>query len=494
MNGHLSPDATSAQRRTIGPYVLDRRLGEGGMGIVYLARDGSGRHVALKVMRPELAAREEFQRRFRAEAEAARQVARFCTAAVLDVGLDTVGPNTVGPNTGGPNTGGPDTGAGGAQAYIATEYIDGPDLSAVVEAQGPMSGSTLEALAVGVATALSAIHGAGVVHRDLKPSNILLSPVGPRVIDFGIAQLADTLAGQGDTGVVVGTLPYMSPEQGRGERVTAAADVFAWGCVVTYAATGHPPFPGRSDAEILYRVAHHVPHLDGLDERLRPLVEQALDKDPARRPTAQQLLDRLLGRDRVTAEAATRLVTAGWDVGTPVPRPVTDRPPRRWLVPLLVAVTAVAVSAAVLALTLYGGRERPGGGAPTAGRDLQVDGVKLHVEVASLTREGRTVTLQWSVRNAGDKAWNPWTAFGTEPGSKWQYNSTAGVMLVAPATGRKYGPVTEGDTCSCSPTGNPLRPGDTAPYYSLFTGVPEDADRIGVQIPSVGYFADVPIE
>ncbi|MEV0147941.1 MULTISPECIES: serine/threonine-protein kinase [unclassified Nonomuraea] len=493
MNGHLSHDATTAQRRTIGPYVLDRRLGEGGMGIVYLARDGAGRHVALKVMRPELAAREEFQRRFRAEAEAARQVARFCTAAVLDVGLDTGRPNTGGANTGGLDTGGLDTGAGGARAYIATEYIDGPDLSAVVEAQGPMSGSTLEALAVGVATALSAIHEAGVVHRDLKPSNILLSPVGPRVIDFGIAQLADTLAGQGDTGVVVGTLPYMSPEQGRGERVTSAADVFAWGCVVTYAATGRPPFPGRSDAEILYRVAHHVPRLDGLDERLRPLVEQALDKDPARRPTAQQLLDRLLGREKVTAEAATRLVTAGWDVDVPVPRPVTERPPRRWLVPLLVAVTAVAVSAAVLALTLYGGRERPGG-ATTAARDLQVDGVKLHVEVTSLTREGRTVTLQWSVRNVGDKDWNPWIAFGTGPDTTWQYNSTAGVALVDPATGKKYGPVTEGKACSCSITQGTLQPQDTAPYYSLFTGVPEDADRIGVQIPSVGYFADVPIE
>lgn len=466
MNAHLSPDSTGAQRRSVGPYALDRRLGSGGMGIVYLAHDGAGRQVALKVMRPELAAREEFRQRFRKEAEAARKVARFCTAAVLDVGLDD------------------------DQAFIATEYIDGPDLSAVVEAQGPMSGSTLEALAVGVATALSAIHGAGVVHRDLKPSNILLGPVGPRVIDFGIAQLADTLGG--DTGVVIGTLPYMSPEQGRGERVTAAADVFAWGCVVTYAATGRPPFPGGSDAEILYRVAHHVPRLDGLDERLRPLVEQALDKDPARRPTSQQLLDRLLGRERVTAEAATRLVTDSWGLDGPAPVPAAPRArPRRWLVPVLAAITALSVSVAVLALTL-GRPDRPDGAA-LAGRDLQIDGVKLHVKVLSLTRRGRTVVLQWSVRNHGTREWDQWTAFGTGPLTTWQYNSTAGVTVVDPATGRTYGPVTEGDRCSCSPTKGKLRPGDTASYFSVFAGISEDADQLGVQIPSVGLFADVPV-
>jgi hypothetical protein len=437
------------------------------MGIVYLARDAAGRQVALKVMRPELASREEFRRRFRKETEAARKVARFCTAAVLDVGLD------------------------GDQAYLATEYVEGADLSAVVEAQGPMMGSNLDALAVGVATALSAIHRAGVVHRDLKPSNILLSPVGPRVIDFGIAQLADTIGG--NTGGVIGTPSYMSPEQAQGEPVTAAADVFAWGCVVTYAATGRPPFGGGAVPEVLYRVTHHAPHLDGLDERLRPLVERALDKDPARRPTAQQLLDRLLGEEEVAAEAATRVVSDIWTGPEPATRiaALEATPWRRWLVPVLAVVTALALTAAVLSFTLrWGAGEGQGrsGSGPLASRDLQIDGVRLHVEIASLTRKGQGITLQWSVRNADTKPWNPWTAFG-----QGQYNTTAGVKLVDPVTGKLFGPAVNGGTCSCSPTTGDISSGDTAPYYSVFAAVPESTERLSVQVPSVGLFADLPI-
>lgn len=153
--------------RQIGSYTLIRVLGEGGMGIVHLAQDGDFKLVAVKELRPELAARPDFLRRFTREAAAARKVARFCTAPVLDAGID------------------------GKTAYIVTDYVEGPDLRSVVKEQGPLSGANLEALAVGVATALTAIHEAGVVHRDLKPANILLSPVGPRVIDFGIAQLAE---------------------------------------------------------------------------------------------------------------------------------------------------------------------------------------------------------------------------------------------------------------------------------------------------------------
>ncbi|GAA3829563.1 hypothetical protein GCM10022226_58040 [Sphaerisporangium flaviroseum] len=373
MNGEQPlREAALTDPRSVGPYVILRRLGEGGMGIVYLARDDAGRQVALKVIRPNLAHQEQFRRRFRQEAEAARKVARFCTAAVLDVGLE------------------------GEQAYIATEYIEGRDLSSVVGARGPLTGSNLEALAVSVATALAAIHRAGVVHRDLKPGNILLSPLGPRVIDFGIAQLADT---GGDTGLVIGTPPYMSPEQVRGGRVTGASDVFAWGGVVTYAATGTPPFGTGAQAEVVYRVVNHVPRLDGLDERLRPLVERALDKDPARRPTAQQLIDRLLGQEEVTAEAATRLVSATWTApeagpastatppvlpsatatagpAEPAAEPASAAPPRRprarrrWA-PLVAVGSALAVSAAVLLVwpsLLTGGSD-----APPTGRQIYQD-------------------------------------------------------------------------------------------------------------------------
>ncbi|MCG5218314.1 serine/threonine-protein kinase [Streptosporangium sp. KLBMP 9127] len=463
-----SDDATAAQRRTIGPYTPIRRLGEGGMGIVYLSRDTAGRQVALKVLRPELASREEFRQRFRKEAEAARKVARSCTAAVLDVGMD------------------------GDQAYIATEYVEGATLSAVVEAQGPMVGSNLDALAVGVATALSAIHRAGIVHRDLKPSNILLSPVGPRVIDFGIAQLADTIGG--DIGKVVGTPLYMPPEQARGELVTAAADVFAWGCVVAYAATGRPPFGGGATPGVLYRVANYAPDLDGLAERLRPLVERALAKDPARRPSTQQLLDSLLGQEEVAPETATRVVSEIWtplDLASPVAPPAQ----RRWLVPVLAVVTALALAAAALSFALRlgtpGGSGQSGNDRPS--RDLQIDGINLHFEIIQLTRKGQGITLEWSVRNVGSQSWNPWTAFGLDLPSRLHYNTTAGVTLVDPATGKKYGPMIEGDTCTCSPTKGDLSPGDTAPYFSVFAGVPETVEQLSVQIPSAGLFADVPI-
>uniref|UniRef100_UPI00066BA68D serine/threonine-protein kinase n=1 Tax=Nonomuraea sp. SBT364 TaxID=1580530 RepID=UPI00066BA68D len=281
-------------QQKVGPYVLVRKLGEGGMGFVHLARDESGRQVALKMMRPELAAREEFRRRFGKEAEAARRVARFCTAPVLDAGFDA------------------------GTAYLVTEFVDGPDLSGVIQRHGPMTGSNLEALAVGVATALAAIHQAGVVHRDLKPSNVLLSPVGPRVIDFGIAQLADTAELPFTVARSMGTPAYMSPEQAKGEPVTPAGDIFAWGALMAYAGTGRPPFGTGGVAEVVYRVINHAPVLDGLDERIRALAERALDKDPARRPTAQQLLDRLLGRTEVPVDTATQMVSETW---TPVLRP-----------------------------------------------------------------------------------------------------------------------------------------------------------------------------
>ncbi|TDD12697.1 serine/threonine protein kinase, partial [Nonomuraea deserti] len=255
-------------------------------GIVYLARDRESQLVALKTLRPGLGADADFRRRFTREIEAARSVARFCTAPVLDAGID------------------------GDVPYLVTDYVDGPDLADEIRRKGPMAGADLEALAVGVATALAAIHQAGVVHRDLKPANILLSSVGPRVIDFGIAQLVEPDATRSMS--IVGTPAYMSPEQATGGQVTAAGDVFAWGGVVAYAATGRAPFGTDGAPVVLFRVVHYAPDLHGMDERLRPLVEQALAKEPERRPTAQQLLDRLLGREAITAAAATHRVSDSW--------------------------------------------------------------------------------------------------------------------------------------------------------------------------------------
>ncbi|WP_405088018.1 glycoside hydrolase family 6 protein [Microbispora sp. NBC_01389] len=259
--------------RRIGPFHILGRLGQGGMGTVYLGRDDDGREAAVKVIHPQWAADPAFRRRFQREVAAAQRVARFCTAAVLGAGLD------------------------GEVAYLATEYVPGPTLQEVVRDRGPLSGSSLEAVAVNVAVALQAIHSAGVIHRDLKPSNVLLSPVGPKVIDFGIAQVTDNTADM--SGIVAGTPSFMSPEQAKGDRLTPASDIFGWGALVAYTASGHAPFSGGSIPSILYRVLHDPPRISGLDPRLRSIVDLALAKEPAQRPTAQRLVEMLTGHEPI---------------------------------------------------------------------------------------------------------------------------------------------------------------------------------------------------
>ncbi|MGK5558742.1 serine/threonine-protein kinase, partial [Actinomadura kijaniata] len=274
----------------VGPYRLTARLGHGGMGTVYLAEGEGGRRVAVKVINPGLAGDEGFQARFRREVTAARQVRRFCTAAVLDSDLD------------------------GDPPYVVTEYVEGPTLAAAIAERGPLRGGDLDALAVGIATALTAIHGAGLVHRDLKPANVLLSATGPRVIDFGIARALDAADGPTRTGQLVGTPNYLPPELLRGEPVTPASDVFSWGCVVAYAGTARAPFAGNTVPEIFYKVAHEPPKLDGLDPSLSELVGVALDKDPRNRPSVQDLLARLVGHTDPNPALIAETVQASWHV------------------------------------------------------------------------------------------------------------------------------------------------------------------------------------
>ena len=274
--------------RQLGPYRLVGRIGRGGMGTVYLGEDGAGRRVAVKVINRELAGEGPFRDRFRREVTAARQVRRFCTAPVMDAELDN------------------------DPLWVVTEYIEGPSLESAVAERGPLPGSDLEGLAVGVATALAAIHGAGIVHRDLKPANVLLSSTGPRVIDFGIARALDAADGPTRTGQFVGTPNYLPPELLRGEQVTPASDVFSWGCVVAYAGTGSAPFAGSTVPEIFYRVAHDEPRLEGLDPGLRDIVTAALDKDPRNRPSVQDLLGRLVGHGTTDPATLAETVQAGW--------------------------------------------------------------------------------------------------------------------------------------------------------------------------------------
>ncbi|MFI6477040.1 protein kinase [Nonomuraea sp. NPDC050663] len=261
---------TSDPRR-IGRYRLLGRLGHGGMGTVYLGVDEDGRQAAVKVINPGLAEHDTFRRRFAREAEAAKRVRRFCTAPLIESGYE------------------------GDRLYVVTEYVEGPTLLEAIQERGPLSGASLEALAVGVATALIAIHEAGIVHRDLKASNVLLSPVGPRVIDFGIARALDDVGALTGSGELIGTPHYIAPEILGGEPAAPASDVFSWGCLIAMAGTGRTPFERGTLPATINQILHGEPSLDGLEPAIRDLVVPALAKDPAARPTARQLLAALVG-------------------------------------------------------------------------------------------------------------------------------------------------------------------------------------------------------
>lgn len=292
----------------VGRYVIEHKLGEGGMGTVYLARSRGGRAVAVKVARPELASDPSFRARFRAEVAAARQVGGFHTAQVVDADPDAEAP------------------------WLATAYIPGPTLSGLLTAEGPMGEDRLRALGAALAEALEAIHACGLVHRDLKPGNIVMAPDGPRVLDFGIARALESTRLTA-TGSAFGTPGYLAPEQALGEEVTGAADVFALGAVLV-AATGGRPFGDGTPMGLMYRSVHEAPDLATVPESLRDLVGRCLAKNPAERPTPDEILDALGGeepRAPAAPEAAfgapgTGFGAPGPGFGAPHPAPVVDAP------------------------------------------------------------------------------------------------------------------------------------------------------------------------
>jgi hypothetical protein len=253
----------------IGPYRLVARLGRGGMGHVYLGLSAGGRPVAVKVIRADLAADPEFRVRFAREVAAVRQVSGLFTALVLDADVDSAVP------------------------WLATAYVAGPSLAEAVTGDGPMAARPALGLAAGLAESLCAIHAAGVVHCDLKPSNVLLSPDGPRVIDFGISRAAGPEKNTVSAGIgwVTGSSGFMSPEQALGGEIGPPSDIFSLGAVLTFATTGCGPFGRGSRPEVAYRLVYGPPDLGGIPAGLRPLVERCLAKDPAQRPTAGEVLD-----------------------------------------------------------------------------------------------------------------------------------------------------------------------------------------------------------
>ncbi|MCX4823442.1 serine/threonine-protein kinase [Streptomyces sp. NBC_01142] len=310
----------------LGPYRLAGVLGAGGMGKVYFGHDSQGRAAAIKVLLPQLAHDQHLVQRFLREAEAARAVTGPGVAHVLAAQTE------------------------GGRPWIASEFLAGPTLDQAVSAHGLFSEQAVRALAASLAQALQNIHAVGLIHRDLKPENIVLTSNGPRIIDFGIARPEHGLT-LTTTGQVPVTPGYGAPEQVLGQRVGPAADIFSLGAVLAYAASGRRAYDGAHVAAVQYEVVHGEPDLSQVPEQLRTLIGPCLAKDPAFRPSPDQIRTAFApprGAERIWQHGPLATDIKQREVGakqlTTLPGTVVSAPPnrRRFL-------TGIATGAAVLA-------------------------------------------------------------------------------------------------------------------------------------------------
>ncbi|MET9710178.1 WD40 repeat domain-containing serine/threonine protein kinase [Nocardiopsis alba] len=402
----------SEDPRSLGPYRLLSRIGAGGMGVVFLAapsEGGSTEPAAVKAIRSEYAEDAEFRSRFAAEVDLARRVRGPYTARVLDA--DTQG----------------------TRPWLATEYVPGPSLHEAVRRNGPFPEDSLRVLAAGLAEALAAIHSVGLVHRDLKPSNVLLAPRGPQVIDFGIARAVDATVFT-RTGQTLGTPAFMSPEQATGRTVDPRSDLFPFGGVLLFAATGRQPFGGGDPAALLYRVVNEEPDLSGVPESLMDLVAACLAKDPSDRPTPREMADALSGaalplddsdptewlppvvatRVIETVASATRMLPTPSPAPPPATRPLApepDRTPETEILPNERATPSPAEA----------GTEEPA--------DAPAEPSKEHV----LETPGKGATGSPSAKPAPAMSealrWEPDPPRGTAPSSPASSGATLGVTI-----------------------------------------------------------------
>ncbi len=406
------------------------------MGAVYLGFDEDGHPMAVKVIRPELIGDADFRERFRREVAAARRVRGRFVAEVRDADVDAEHP------------------------WMATEYVDGVSLSAAVSERGRLSGSMLVDLAASLADALAAIHAAGLVHRDLKPSNILLAWDGPKVIDFGVAHAIDTTE-HTQTGHIIGTVAWMAPEQLRGERAGPAADIFSWAMCVAFATTGRHLFAADTPTASALRMLREEPDLRGIPEGLTVLLRRALDRNPARRPTAVELVTGIVRNYPDSADLADEVTRRVMVAPQPPPppsaaaAPAADRvrPPRVAKRPGGPAGRAGGAPPGRPGSGRYGGG-RPGAGYTTALRRWQLALITVVAGIALGVTTGLVMAVAMRVTPSGST--NPPGAMATPSGAP-----APGDGATPPAAGRPW--------TSAPPTATGLaltRPPDTVAWTS----------------------------
>ncbi|WP_165978586.1 serine/threonine-protein kinase, partial [Actinomadura darangshiensis] len=294
--------------RRLGSFEITGRLGVGEQGAVFLGRDPSGGPVAVKVLHVRLSGEPVARSRFAGAFSAARKVSGFCTAAILHADVD------------------------GDRPYVVSEWVDGPSLQQLVDEEGVRGGVVVERVSVGMAVALAAVHRAGALHHNLKPGNVLLGRDGPKMSDFGIARAMEAV-NVAFSGHMTEDPAYKSPEQLSGQGIGPAADVFAWASTLLFASTGNPPFGEGSPSEVMQRIVYDEAELSEVPDSLRDVVASALAKNPAERPTAKAILEKLLSEDSslpgrlppsIVAEGRALATGA---TGNAAPRNVPPRPP-----------------------------------------------------------------------------------------------------------------------------------------------------------------------